>query len=134
MINVKNILAPLFGVPQEDWTVRIVFSELDRQLTKASKEERLSAVREDHMAAYNGLEPRHRAYMAGLAEYIFDLYGEQHPEWVNKPSYFLPEVAYEDSIEKLSKETDLYKQIALRKAIPQFMRHNIVVVDVLSAY
>ena len=127
MINVKKILAPLAEAHYDDWTVRIVFSELDRQLAKASKEERLNALREEHMTAYPDVEPKHGAYMAGLTEYIFCLHGESPPNWVNKAEYFLPEIAYEDSIEKLSKNTDSYKKIAIRKAIPQFMRHNIVV-------
>lgn len=134
MINVKNILAPLAETRREDWTVRIVFSELDRQLTKASKEERLRALQEEHITAYPSIEPKHRAYMAGLTEYVFNLHGEPPPNWVDKSEYFLPEVVYEDSIERLSKDTDTYKQIAMRKAIPQFMRRNVIVVDVLSAY
>lgn len=73
-------------------------------------------------------------YTAGLVEYCSNKTGIQKPEWYNgiKDSR-LKEVRYMDHVELLGKYNKSAYGNAYASAIPEFLKHNVVVQEVGNA-
>ena len=115
-----------WAMSDEWYSWRNAVSELDHQLKDLPKEQRLKLFEHDFFKGYN-IDKKYKVYLAGLAEFIYNLYQENPPLWVNESDYFFEANTFIDDI------SEQLKEFYVQKALPEFKRRNYMVRDVLSA-
>jgi len=107
-------------------------SELDHRLVYMDPKRRIDIFKKDIISKRN-ISAAWKAYIAGLAEYIFNINNAAVPEWVNRPEYFLDELTYCEGTLTISESNDEYRKSFINIALPEFLKRNLVITDVLSA-
>ena len=107
-------------------------SELDHRLVYMDPKKRIKLFRKD-IISERDISAVWKAYIAGLAEYIFNRTNATIPEWVNRSEYFLNELTYCEGTLAISEGNEEYRKSFINIALPEFLKRNLVVTDVLSA-
>ena len=107
-------------------------SELDHRLVYMSSKKRIKIFKKDIISKKN-ISAAWKAYIAGLAEYIFNINNITAPDWVNSPEYFLDELTYCEGTLAISEGSEEYRKSFINMALPEFLKRNLVITDVLSA-
>ena len=107
-------------------------SELDHKLVYMSPQNRIKIFKKDIISNRN-ISVAWKAYIAGLAEYIFNKNNMKVPDWVNRSEYFLDELTYCEGTLAISEGNDEYRKSFINMALPEFIKRNLVITDVLSA-
>jgi len=107
-------------------------SELDHKLIYMDTKKRIKIFKKDIIAEKN-ISAEWKAYIAGLAEYIFNKNDITAPDWVNNPEYFLDELTYCEGTLAISEGNEEYRKSFIYIALPEFIKRNLVITDVLSA-
>lgn len=122
-----------YGLEDENAS-SLAMSQLDHELQEMGMEEQLSVFREDRTKGYQ-VANKHKTYIAALAEYIYNKYKVQPPEWVFGDEFILSEPTFSDDIEFvcLSTGSNVFKEIKTEDAIPEFAKRNYMISEVLCA-
>jgi len=107
-------------------------SELDHRLVYMAPEKRIKIFQKDIISKKN-ISAEWKAYIAGLAEYIFNKNDITAPDWVNKSEYFLNDLTYCEGTLAISEGNEEYRKSFINIALPEFLKRNLVITDVLSA-
>ena len=107
-------------------------SELDHRLVYMDPKKRIKIFRKDIISNKN-ISVEWKAYIAGLAEYIFNENDITAPDWVNKSEYFLNDLTYCEGTLAISEGNEEYRKSFINIALPEFLKRNLVITDVLSA-
>jgi len=107
-------------------------SELDHRLVYMNPKNRIKIFKKDIISDRN-ISAAWKAYIAGLAEYIFNKNNITVPNWVNSSKYFLDELTYCEGTLAISEGNEEYRNSFIDIALPEFLKRNLVVTDVLSA-
>ena len=135
MFKKNNIEIILKELESDDYKTGInvnIKSELDHRLVYMNPKKRTDIFRKDIISERN-ISAAWKAYIAGLAEYIFNKNNIVAPNWVNKPEYFLDELTYCEGTLAISEGNDEYRKSFIDIALPEFLKRNLVITDVLSA-
>jgi len=116
--------------------MRNIRSSLDHDLKYMTSEEMIDLFKKEYYIDYMDLPIEHIVYFVALTEYIYNLNKIEPPEWVNKEIYIIPTLTYTNATEKLCeimKSSEKFKELKLESAIPEFVKRNYVICDVMSA-